>query len=828
MEILNNKSWMLVRRGLFLLVACLVYSNSLAQVVDDAAIKRAKSLVVQMTLKEKIDYLSGETSFSLRAIPRLGIPRILLADGPCGLRNHAKHSTLYPCGMLTAATWNRNIAHLLGEGLGDDARARGVGILLGPGVNIYRSPLCGRNYEYFGEDPFLTSEIACQYIKGVQSKNVIATVKHFCGNNQEWSRHHTSSDIDERTLHEIYFPAFRKAVQQAHVGAVMDSYNLLNGVHATENAWLNKTILRDTWGFQGLLVSDWTSVYSVVNAANNGLDLEMPKGRNLNYENLYPAIQKGLVTEATIDLKVQHILQTLIAFGLLDRQQKDESISLDYAPSKQKALQIAREGIVMLKNEKNTLPLKGRTAIVGENANIVTTGGGSGFVSPFSMTSLSTALKKAKSNLVVLTDDVIYDDVSNAVYIDEAMSQKGYLASYYKNQKLQGAPDSTHIDNNIDFDWGYGAVGAGFPTDHFSVKWSFYYKSDEDGLLRVSMGGDDGYRIFANDSLLVGDWGNHSYSSREKTFKVAKGKVYHFVLEYFDNISSATIRCNIARLNEKKLYAGLAKVDNIVYSTGFNSNVEGEGFDRPFALTSYQEEMIDRLSKVNKKLAVVLNAGGGVDINRWLDKVDALLMAWYPGQEGGTALAEILTGKLSPSGKLPISIEKKWEDNPCHDNYYANRSGKEYKTIEYREGIFVGYRGYDANGVKPLFPFGYGLSYSSFAYSNLRVEKKDNGYEVSFDVKNTGKMDAAEVAEVYVGSVKLAVPRPVKELKGFEKVWLKKGESKRLKVKLDADAFSYYNMDQHQFVVENGDYAIMVGGSSDALPLKQTISLVDM
>lgn len=817
------KSLCNISRTIAVMIVGVVCSHSMAQIIDDEVVKRAKELVEQMTLREKIDYLSGETSFSLRAIPRLGIPRILLADGPCGIRNHAPHSTLFPSGILTAATWNRNVAHLLGEGLGDDARARGVGILLGPGVNIYRSPLCGRNYEYFGEDPYLTSEIACQYIEGVQSRGVMATIKHFCGNNQEWSRHHTSSDIDERTLQEIYFPAFRKAVQQAHVGAVMNSYNLVNGVHATENAWLNKTILRDTWGFNGLLMSDWTSVYSVVNTANNGLDLEMPKGRNLNYENLYPAIKKGLVTEATIDQKVQHILQSLIAFGLLDRQQKDTSIALNYAPSRQKALQIAREGIVLLKNKKNTLPLKGRTALVGENANIVATGGGSGFVNPFASTTLSAALKKAKPNLIVLTDDVIYDDVNAEVYMDAAMTKKGFLASYYKNQKLSGTPDSTHVDDRIAFDWGYDSIGPGFPKDHFSARWSFYYKSKEDGLLRISMGGDDGYRIFVNDKLLTGDWGNHAYSHREKTFKVEKGKMYHFVLEYFDNISSAAVSCNISRLNEKKLYAGLAKVENIVYSTGFNSNVEGEGFDRSFRLTGYQEEMIERLSMAGKKMTVVLNAGGGVDMSRWLDKIDALLMAWYPGQEGGTALSEILTGKISPSGKLPISIEKKWEDNPCHDSYYENRPGRECKTVEYREGVFVGYRGYDANGVKPLFPFGFGLSYSSFDYSNLTIVKDNDSWLVSFDLKNTGKKDAAEVAQVYVGCVNPTLPRPLKELKGFEKVFLKHGESRRIQVKLDSDSFSYYDMDQHQFVTVPGSYLVQVGGSSVSLPLKEQI-----
>ena len=335
-----------------------------AQTITPQAEQRAKDIVTKMTLQEKIEYISGYTSFSLRAIPRLGIPEIKLADGPQGIRNHAPKSTLYPSGILSASTWNRELLYKLGQGLGQDAKARGVNILLGPGVNIYRAPLCGRNFEYFGEDPYLTGETAKQYILGVQSEGVIATIKHFAANNQEWSRHHASSDIDERTLQEIYFPAFRKAVQEANVGAVMNSYNLLNGVHATEHKWLNIDVLRNLWGFKGILMSDWTSVYSAVGAANAGLDLEMPKGRFMNLENLLPAIKAGTVTEETINLKVQHILQTLIAYGMLDKEQKDSNIAEDNPFSRQTALELAREGVVLLKNEGDLLPLKGKTAVM--------------------------------------------------------------------------------------------------------------------------------------------------------------------------------------------------------------------------------------------------------------------------------------------------------------------------------------------------------------------------------------------------------------------------------------------------------------------------------
>ena len=375
-----------------------------AQTITPQAEQRAKDIVSKMTLQEKIEYISGYTSFSLRAIPRLGIPEIKLADGPQGIRNHAPKSTLYPSGILSASTWNRELLYKLGQGLGQDAKARGVNILLGPGVNIYRAPLCGRNFEYFGEDPYLTGETAKQYILGVQSEGVIATIKHFAANNQEWSRHHASSDIDERTLQEIYFPAFRKAVQEANVGAVMNSYNLLNGVHATEHKWLNIDVLRNLWGFKGILMSDWTSVYSAVGAANAGLDLEMPKGRFMNLENLLPAIKAGTVTEETINLKVQHILQTLIAYGMLDKEQKDSNIAEDNPFSRQTALELAREGVVLLKNEGNLLPLKGKTAVMGPNANLIPTGGGSGFVTPFSTVSVAQGLKELKKKNLVLKD----------------------------------------------------------------------------------------------------------------------------------------------------------------------------------------------------------------------------------------------------------------------------------------------------------------------------------------------------------------------------------------------------------------------------------------
>lgn len=797
-------------------------------VITSEAEQRAKEIVAKMTLKEKLRYISGYTGgFSICPVPRLGLPEVFMADGPQGIRNNTK-STMYPSGILSAATWNRDLNYRLGRGLGQDAKARGVGILLGPGVNIYRSPLCGRNFEYFGEDPYLSGEVAKQYILGVQSEGVIATIKHFAANNQEWDRHHVSSEVDERTLQEVYFAPFRKAVKEAHVGAVMNSYNLLNGVHASENRWLNIDILRDTWGFKGILMSDWVSVYSTVGAANHGLDLEMPTGEYLNEELLMPAIEQGLITEATIDLKVQHILQTLIAFGFLDKEPKDTSIALDNPHSRQTALDIAREGIVLLKNEGNMLPLKGRTVVMGSNAEVLVTGGGSGFVSPFSTVSIAEGLEQLqKRNTIRLKDDLLFDDLKDAIYADEGKRQKGFKAEYFKNVELKGTPDATCMENQIAHDWGTGVPLEGFPADGFSVRWTATYVPVTNGFVRMTMCGRGGYRAYINDQLICTD----HLPEREQVIEVEAGKKYRLRVEYHNYGGDARIGLKAGILNESLLKQTLAKAKNVVLCVGFNNGdedggIEGEGADRSFALPKPRLELIRKVTSLHDNVVVVVNAGGGIDFSDWGDKVKAIVMAWYSGQEGGRAVAEILTGVISPSGKLPISIEHRWEDNPVSKSYYENMKFAEYKRTQYSEGIFMGYRGYDKSGIKPLYPFGYGLSYTTFAYGNLMVEKNGvNRVKVTFDISNTGKMDAAEVAQVYVHDVKSSVPRPYKELKGYEKVFLKKGETKRVTIELEDDAFSYYDMDKQRFVVEKGDFEILVGTSSECLPLKGSITL---
>ncbi len=648
---------------------------------------RASALVARMTLEEKCDYIGGsKDGFYIRPVERLGIPLIRMADGPQGVRNNTR-STLFACGVAAAASWNEDVAYEMGVALGQDSRARGVHILLGPGVNICRSPLCGRNFEYMGEDPCLASATAVGYIKGVQSQGVMATVKHFALNNQEFNRHHVSSDADERTINEIYFPAFKAAVD-AGVASVMSSYNLVNNVHSAENRWLLTETLREKWGFEGFVMSDWTSTYSTLGCVRSGLDLEMPEGFCMNYAAIKPLVETGVIREKDIDRKVENILASLIAYGFLDRPQLDTTIKEDNPYSRDVAYRLSCESAVLLKND-SVLPLKkgSNVVLMGPGADIIPCGGGSGSVDPL------------------------------------------YSISLYE---------------------GMSRLGEDFP---------------------VTIVGED-------------------YREAVRTLKEA---------------------------------------DAVVVSVGFDRQTEKEDHDRTFALPQGQDELIEFAAEHNDNVIVVIYSGGAVDMRRWHDKVEAVLMGWYPGQEGGLAIARMLAGEISPSGRLPISIEASPEDNPAYDNYYVEepmtKRGHSTLNVTYGEGIFVGYRGYEKNDVSPLYPFGYGLTYTSFEYSDLMVSEKGDGVDVTLTVTNTGNFDAAEVVQIYVGEDNPCVARPAKELKGYDKVFIPKGESAVVNVRLPESAFAFYDVDIHDWRINPGTFTIMVGASSQDIKLKEHIIL---
>lgn len=822
---------------LFVFYTSMLYGQTNQAPTYHAADSRVNALLGRMTLEEKIDYIGGEAPLFIRGVERLGIPAIKMSDGPVGVGAWGQ-TTTYPAGVLSAASWDTALMNQVGHALGRDARARGVHLLLGPGVNIYRAPMCGRNFEYFGEDPYLTSRMTVNYILGVQSEGVVATVKHFAANNQEWDRHHVSSDLDERTLREIYLPSFAAAVQEAKVGAVMNSYNLVNGVHATQNDHLNNDILKGEWGFEGLLMSDWASTYDGVAAAKAGLDLEMPNGQFMNRKVLLPAIRSGAVTEAMIDDKVRRILRVLFGYGFLDREQTNTGIPENDPGSVAASLNMARSGLVLLKNSPGVLPIGGTVqtvAVIGPNADRYMAGGGSSGAQPIHSTTLLQGIRNVAGPGVAVNFVRAYkglDELAlqSVFYTGRGSQERGLKAEYFNTPYLGGGVAGTRVERVVNHLWEEAPDMPGVNADLFSIRWTGVVRPETTGSYTFAMRGDDGFRLAIDGKEVVSEWQDQAPTTREVKMVLTAGKEYAIRLEYFDKSSTAAIVFawypDVPDFTEA--IATAAKADVAVVSIGFDESMEGEYHDRPFALPPYQDSLINAIAQVNPRTVVVLNAGGNVYMQNWINHVGGLLHAWYPGQEGGTAIAEVLFGKVNPSGKLPMSFEKEWKDNPVHDSYYDSAGNK---RVYYKEGLMLGYRYYDSVGApEPQYPFGYGLSYTTFAYSNLQVKNetaaggKGPKVVVSFDVTNTGGMDGAEVAQVYVHQEKCAYPRPYKELKGFAKVRLKRGEKKRVRVELGERAFAYYT-EGLGWGYDAGVFGVLVGASSKDVRLKGNVVL---
>ena len=803
--------------------------------------RRVDSILNQMTLEEKLALLGGVDGFFIRDVPRLNLPRLKMADGPFGVRNFGP-ATAFAGGVTLAATWNPALAQLVGTELGRDARAKGVHFLLAPGVNINRAPMNGRNFEYFGEDPFLASRIAVGYINGVQSQGVSATIKHFLGNNSEYDRHNTDSIIDERTMREIYLPVFEAAVKEARVGAIMDSYNLTNGQHMSQNKYLLTDVVKKEWGFDGLIMSDWSGTYDGVEAANAGQDLEMPSGLHMNQQTLKPAIDQGKVSVATIDDKVRRILRTAVRFGWLDRDQTGLSIPRYNPEGRHVALNAAREGITLLKNQVGLLPLSKSKVksilIIGPDAfPAVPVGGGSAEVQPFAAISYLEGLSNYPGAAFQVYYDrgvLPYSDLANATNFTTSQTdgKPGLRAEYFDNLDLKGTPLITRTEEHVDFGT---AARLLFPEQTLSSRWTGYYTPQESASYDIfvqttrEVGGS--YRLYVDDKLVLDNWTTLTALADYRTLRLEPG-AHKIVLEQHGRAyrRAVRLRMGIVRAgqfvsaNAKKL---AASSDVVVVAAGFDSESEAESADRTFRLPLGQDELIQEMATANKNTIVVMTSGGSVDMNTWLDRVPVLVQAWYPGQEGGTALTEILFGDVNPSGRLPVTFERRWEDNPVHDSYYPEAGTK---RVVYKEGVFVGYRGYERNGAKPLFPFGFGLSYTTFKYRNLSIKPVSNSesgprYEVSFEVTNTGTREGADVAQVYVGDTQTKVPRPAKELKGFLKVSLRPGETRKVSVMLDSRALSYYDVNAKQWRADPGDFNVFVGRSSEQIELRGKLTL---
>ncbi|HKE55680.1 MAG TPA: glycoside hydrolase family 3 C-terminal domain-containing protein, partial [Pyrinomonadaceae bacterium] len=604
------------------------------------------------------------------------------------------------------------------------------------------------------------------------------------------------------------------------------------------NKYFLTDVAKKEWGFAGLIMSDWSATYDGVEAANAGQDLEMPSGLYMNRQTLIPAIEQGKVSLETINDKVRRILATAARFGWLDREQNGLNVPRYNLEGRKVALAAAREGITLLKNEGSLLPLSKSNPksilVVGPNAYpAVPVGGGSAAIEPFAATSLLEGL----SNYSGARARVFYDrglqtfsELAIATNFTTAAQngQPGVQAEYFNNNELKGQPVLARPEPYVDFGTGARLL---FPEQTLSSRWTGYFTPAATGSFAVfaqttrEIGGT--YRLYVDDKLVLDNWTTMTALADYRTLQL-DATPHKIVLEQHGRGLRRAAKLKMGVVSVDKLVNEEARklaasADVVVVAAGFDPESEAESSDRTFRLPLGQDELIRDMVAANKNTIVVLNSGGGVDMNPWFDRVPVLVQAWYPGQEGGTALAEILFGDVNPSGRLPVTFERRWEDNPVHDSYYPPDGTK---RVVYKEGVFVGYRGYERAGTKPLFPFGFGLSYTTFKYENLAIKQAPgNRYEVSFSVTNTGQREGSDVAQVYVGDSHAKVPRPAKELKGFAKVNLRPGETKTISVVLDARSLSYFDVNAKQWQAEPGDFEVLVGRSAQQIELRGKLSL---
>lgn len=667
----------------------------------------AEELVKKLTLDEKIGMVHGAQLFQTKGVERLGIPPLKMSDGPMGVRQEFQpahwmtvgHSddyvTYLPCNSALASTWNRDLAYATGSVLGEEARGRGKDVILAPGVNIKRSPLCGRNFEYFSEDPYLTKELAVPYIEGVQAWDVAACVKHFAVNNQETERLWVDVEIDEKALREIYLPAFYDAVKKGKSYTIMTAYNRLNGQHCYGNEHLLKDILREEWRYDGTVISDWGGVHDTDLAANSPLDIEMSVTDNFDEyfmaEPLKKKIQSGEISESVLDEKVIHILMLMMRLHMIDgAEEKRERKSGSYNTWEHrfKALAVARESVVLLKNEKKRLPLDSKKVkkllVIGENAECVHSNGGG----------------------------------------------SAEIKALYEITPLMGI--KTLLGGNAEVTFVQG------------------YRRDEKN--------EESEANWQETSLEDGG------GSRKETQSV-----------------DAKVKEERARLRKEAAELA-AQYEEVILVGGLNHEHDSEGNDRADMKLPYeQDELIRKVLKENPNTVIVMMAGSPVEMGSWIKDAKAVVWNWYSGMEGGNALAEVLFGRVSPSGKLPETFYKKHTD--CSAHAVGEFPGDE--KVRYKEGVFVGYRYNDTFGIEPEFCFGHGLSYTTFAYSGAEIKRNGTRLQVCCDVTNTGDRAGKEVVQVYLAPVKRAEDEPVQQLRGFEKIFLEPGDTKKVEIEVE-------------------------------------------
>jgi beta-glucosidase len=802
---------------------------------------RIDDLVNQMTIEEKISMLAGADLWHSVAVSRLGVPQFKVTDGPNGARgawgSMSTPSVATPVGIALGATWNPELVEQVGNVLADELEAKGAHILLAPTVNIHRTPIAGRNFECYSEDPFLSGVLAAAYIKGIQDKGKGACIKHFVANDQEYERFSISSEVDERTLREIYLEPFRLAIRKSDPWAVMSAYNRVNGSYACENDHTLFDILKGEWGYKGIVMSDWFGTYDK-DVPGGQLDIEMPgPARWMSEEMVKRALDDGPLTEEMLDDKVRRLLGVLDKAGLFDRPELKTERGEDKPQHRRIIRQAAREAIVLLKNN-GTLPLKKARsiAVIGPYANAanILGGGSSSVTPPYVVTPFEGIKNRAGSKVKVQTAPGchIYKNLPAPApdTLSTADGRNGLSLKIFNGTTLSGDPVYDAVTSRVQHGWFDRSV-PNADQENFSMLMEGLFTPKESGAHTLALNGVGWSKLYFDGKLLIDHTSDSDMGKQlAKQVKLKAGKGYPIRVEYYWKGSPRWRSVGIGHQppQPRDLIAEAVKLakssDIVVLVASLNGEWETEGADRvDMKLPGAQNELIERVVQANKNTIVVLNAGSPVEMP-WIEKVPAVLQLWYNSQEQGNALADILFGDENPSGKLPTTFPVRLEDNPAYINY-PGENGR----VRYGEGIFVGYRYYDKKKLAPLFPFGHGLSYTTFKYGKLRMGAKSitptETLKVKVDVTNTGKVAGKEIVQLYVRDVKSTFARPEKELKAFEKVELKPKQTKTVTFTLDREAFWYFDALKNAWCTEAGEFEILVGASSRNIHLNSLVTL---
>ncbi|KAF1812172.1 hypothetical protein P152DRAFT_507544 [Eremomyces bilateralis CBS 781.70] len=808
--------------------------------------QQARELASKLTLEEQISLLAGADFWRTVKIPGKGIPSIKTTDGPSGARGeffkNGTKAAFFPCGISLAATWNRDLIEKVGEHLGEETKARGAQVLLAPTVCMHRSPLGGRNFESFSEDPFLTGKLAASYIRGVQSKGVAATIKHFVANEQETLRMTIDILVAERPLREIYLKPFEIAIRECSPWALMSSYNLINGIHADMNEQTLTHILREEWGYDGLVMSDWTGTNSVAQAISAGCDLEMPGPAKWRGERAIKAVEEGELSKEAVEKAAGNVLRLIDrTLGLRDVPEPPEK-SNDNPELRDLIRDAGIQGLTLLKNENALLPIRSakKVAVIGPNAHrAIAGGGGSASLNPYYLTSPLDGIQS------VFKGEVVYAQGCDTAkwlplasdFCETPDGRKGVLLEYYHGDRFKGDPGVIEHKSSTDLWLWDSAPKSVLPVYSFKVKAILTPKTTGNHTFGFSSVGPG--RLFLDGKLFVDNWnwteeGEAMFEASQdvaKSIFLEAGKAVTILVESTNEVRPASKQslgpshgyggCRIGYEEESKEDLLAAAVDAAknadvaVVVVGLDGEWESEGYDRQtmdLPKDGSQDRLVEAIYAANPQTVVVNQSGTPVTMP-WADSVPTILQAWYQGQEAGNALAEVLFGLQSPSGKLPTTFPRRLKDNPAYHNW----PGENAKVL-YGEGIYIGYRHYERSHVEPLFPFGHGLSYTTFAYGEPRISNnvlnENQVIEVSVPVTNAGSFTAYETVQGYIKDVRSRLPRPEKELQSFEKVLLNPGETKVVKLRFDKYSVGYYDTSLEAWIAEEGEFQVLVGASS--------------